>query len=432
MSGLLYSLALMSALGLSAPWWLARMLAHRKYREGFCERLGLIPARLARPARGQQVIWIHAVSVGEVLAVSRLAAVLRERSGCRVYISTTTRTGQRLARERFGRGSVFYYPLDFAFAVRRWLRVLRPSLLVLVESELWPRMLVECSRARIPVAVVNARISDRSWPRYRRLQRLWRRLLARIPLVLAQSQADAARLRSLGAPVVRVTGNLKYDVRSARASALVRALRTHLPPPSDRAPVIVCGSTLEGEEAAILAAAPPGSVLLLAPRHPERFSKVAALLSGQPRPWHRRSAWVEHPVPVVPGSIFLVDSIGELASLYSLATLAFVGGSLVPAGGHNPLEPAQFAVPTIMGPHYSNFRGIVGALLAEQALVLADTQPDDPSQSLAAAFNRLLADPVAACALGARSRSVFERESGATERTLEALLALLPAAEPLP
>src|SRR5690349_5540473 len=198
----LYSLALLLVLVLGSPYWLFRMATSGKYREGLGERLGRIPARIRATLDGTHVVWIHAVSVGEVLAASRLIEELTRRGSesprpWRVVISTTTRTGQTLARQRFGADRVFYFPLDFAFAVRAWLRVLRPNLLVLVETEFWPRMLVECRRGGIPVCVVNARISDRSWPRYCDLSFLWTRLLSGLALVLAQSEIDAHRIRSL-------------------------------------------------------------------------------------------------------------------------------------------------------------------------------------------------------------------------------------------
>jgi len=193
-----YNLALLAGLLLSLPWWLFRLATTQKYRQGLMHRLGRVPALESR--EGRPLIWIHAVSVGEVLAASRLIEELSQRLPAgRVVISTSTRTGQRLARERFGADRVFYFPLDFAFAVRAWLRFLQPRLLVLVETEFWPRMLAECRRAAIPVSVVNARISDRSWPRYRRLGSFWKPLLSGLSLVLAQSELDSERLRALGA-----------------------------------------------------------------------------------------------------------------------------------------------------------------------------------------------------------------------------------------
>ena len=382
---------------------------------------------------GRKVVWVHAVSVGEVLAASRLIEELdvrlahsdgqRARDAWRVMISTTTRTGQALARQRFGGERVFYFPLDLGWAVRAWLRALQPQLLVLVETEFWPRMLAECRRRRIPVAVVNARISDRSWPRYRRLAWMWRRLLGGLAVVLAQSELDAGRLTALGAANVRVGGNLKYDVRAASALAITERLREYLVP---GARVLVCGSTVAGEEELLLPALPADAVTILAPRHPERFGEVAEILKKRGAQWVRRSEWVQSPARLEPGTVVLLDSIGELASVYSLARAAFIGGSLVPSGGHNPLEAAQFGVPLAMGPSYENFRGIVDKLREYDAIRIVG------ANELSGTLAQLLAGTPEAVATGARGREVFEREAGATERAVQALVELIEGAQENP
>ena len=416
-----YSFALLLVLAVGAPWWLFRMATSGKYREGLSERLGFVPRPIRNRVAGASVVWIHAVSVGEVLAASRLVQELTqelaERPGTwRVVISTTTLTGQKLARERFGADRVFYFPLDFAFAVRAWLRLLEPRVLVLAETEFWPRMLVECRRANVPVAVVNARISDRSWPRYRRLAGIWRRLLSHLDVVLAQTPVDSQRLQAMGAANVRVGGNLKFDVRATQPAPVTAALREHLAP---GVRVLVCGSTLNGEEEMLLDAMPDGVVMILAPRHPERFAAVAQLLQRREIRWARRSEWLRNPVPITPGTVFLLDSIGELASVYSLAEIAFVGGSLLLYGGHNPLEPAQFGVPILTGPSYENFRGIVETLLAQQAIRVVEPQ------QLRTVLAEMFSDPAASHAMGDRARRVFESEAGATARSLDAILAIL-------
>lgn len=423
---ILYSVALLLVLILGAPWWLFRMATSGRYREGLTERLGILPQRIRRSLHAKNIIWIHAVSVGEVLAASRLIEELESRlaesAGRRgtdpwlVMISTTTRTGQTLARSRFGADRVFYFPLDLGWAVRAWLRALRPRLFVLVESEFWPRMLTECRRECIPVAVVNARISDRSWPRYRALARWWRPLLSGLAVVLAQTELDATRLRELGANSVRVAGNLKYDVRRPTPNEITANLRAHLAP---GARVLVCGSTLRGEEERLLDAVPGEAVIIVAPRHPERFSEVAELLRRRGANWVKRSEWAKAPGKIEPGTVFLLDSIGELASLYSLGDAAFIGGSLVPAGGHNPLEAAQFAVPVVMGPNYENFRGIIENLREHDAIRIV--QPVELKNALAQA----LSSSQESRAVGARARKVFESAAGATERAVEALLELL-------
>jgi 3-deoxy-D-manno-octulosonic-acid transferase len=418
-----YSLALTLVVVAGAPYWLFRMATSGKYREGLGERLGLVPKRLV-PKRlltpdAQPTIWVHAVSLGEVVAATRLIEELSARApGSKVVISTTTRTGQKLARERFGADRVFYFPLDFAFAVRAYLHALQPRMLVLLESEFWPRLLVECRHAQIPVAVVNARVSDRSWPRYLRLRLLWKRLLNGLSLVLAQSPLDAERLTAIGASNVRVGGNFKYDVRVAETAPLTEALRKHLPA---GVKVVVCGSTLAGEEEMLLDLMPPDVVTILAPRHPERFNAVAELLRKRNARFVQRSKWIHAPHRLEPGTVFLLDSIGELASVYSLADVAFLGGSLVAWGGHNPLEPAQFGVPVMMGPNYANFRGIVEELRAHQAIAIAE------AAEMRAALGHLLADEAATKAMGERAREVFLSEAGATTRAVDALLNVLGA-----
>jgi 3-deoxy-D-manno-octulosonic-acid transferase len=430
-----YNVALLTALLAGSPWWLWRLATTQKYRDGIIDRLGRVRGGLAEFAKaqrraGHQLMWLHAVSVGEVLAVSRLVGELdRAFPDHRLVISTTTRTGQALARERFGAQRVFYCPLDLPWAVRAYLNVIRPKLLILAETEFWPNLLQACFRRGIPVAVVNARISDRSWPRYQMLGRLWRPILGRISRVLAQTEVDSVRLRELGcrAEAVSIAGNLKFDVRVAQEAEVTRLLR----PASMR--FLVAGSTLEGEEADLLDAWPrllevdPNLAMVLAPRHPERFATVASLLDRSGQRWVRRSAWKTQPQdprnPLGPGDILLLDTIGELASVYSLAAVAFVGGSLVPAGGHNPLEPAQFGIPIVIGPHYANFRAITDDLLAHQALRVAG--PGD----LAASLGDLLVDPDQAHAMGLRAENVFEQQAGATRRSVEAIRELLRRAQ---
>jgi len=280
------------------------------------------------------------------------------------------------------------------------------------------------------VAVVNARISDRSWPRYQMLRRLWMPFLSRLSRVLAQSETDAERLVAIGcrAERVSVSGNLKFDVRAAEEAEATRLLKTL----AQGLRLVVAGSTLEGEEAALLSAWPmllaadQELAMVIAPRHPERFAAVEALLGKSGISWVKRSDWRSQSEgalrPLNPGQIVLLDTIGELASVYSIASVAFVGGSLIPAGGHNPLEPAQFGVPIVMGPHYTNFRAITDDLLAHRALHLAT------EVNLGVVLVGLLQDPTAAAGMGERARQVFEQRAGATARSVEALRGLLAAA----
>ncbi|MFP5234419.1 MAG: 3-deoxy-D-manno-octulosonic acid transferase [Acidobacteriota bacterium] len=429
-----YNVLLCLGLVITSPYWLWRVARTEKYREGMRERVGIVPARLLTPTDRRPSIWLHAVSVGEVLAISRLVSELDAAfPDHRILISTTTRTGQALARERFGAERVFYSPLDLPWATRAYLRTLRPELLVLAETEFWPNLLSGCFRRDIPVAVVNARISDRSWPRYLKLRLLWRTLLSRLSAVLAQTPADAERLRAIGCQAERVSvaGNLKFDIRAAQPAEATRLIQKLTPGLG----IVVAGSTLEGEEVVLLKSwqrliqSDPNLVLVLAPRHPERFADVASLLEASGLQWLRRSDWKRErfqPRLLKPCQVVLLDTIGELASTYSLASLAFVGGSLVPAGGHNPLEPAQFGVPLVMGPHYVNFRAICDDLLAHNAMRIA-TEGD-----LSGTMLELLRDRESAHQMGARARQVFEAQAGATARCVAAVGEILhrsPAAQ---
>lgn len=438
---LLYSLALVVAIILASPYWLLRMAWSGRYRPGLGQRLGLLSPGLLKFVGERSTIWIHAVSVGEVIAASRLIERLHSLDpDLRMVISTTTRTGQKLAQERFDSGHeqtndsapdltrVFYYPLDFAWIVRRYLKALRPRALILVESELWPRMLVEAERANIPIIVVNGRISNRSLPRYRALRTLWSPLLRKLGLVLAQSEDDRLRFIDIGVPAEKVwsAGNLKYDVRAVVELPVTRELRTHLPQSGN---VIVAGSTLDGEETLLLDAFRellpdiPQLTMILAPRHPERFRTVEKSITDAGLPLLRRSDWLQHPEPIATGSVFLLDSVGELASVYLLASVAFIGGSLIPAGGHNPLEPAQFAVPIVMGPYTENFRGMVAALLEQEAIRVT------PPERLGPALHELLTSPEAK-SMGTRARRVFDEQAGASETCLVAIEKILAESSP--
>lgn len=418
----LYSSLLALVAVLSAPWWLFRMAQSGKYRAGIGERLGHVPARLRSDAR--PAIWIHAVSVGEALAVAGLVQRLQvEFPEHRVLISTTTKTGQELARKRFGDENVFYFPLDFAFCIRPFMRAIRPSLVVLAETEFWPNFLRLARASGANVAVVNARISDRSFPRYRRWRRMLRRVLGNIDVFCAQTEQDAHRLREIGAAAerVHVSGNLKFDVQPPKTAPIVEQLRNAIQQ-GGAGPVIVAGSTVEGEEELLLrdfqqliASKFPKSLLILAPRHPERFSSVAQVPAFSQGTFAHRSEWKE---TALCAGVFLLDSIGELASTYALAEVAIVGGSFAARGGHNILEPAWFAKPIITGPHYENFREIVDHFVRADAIVVTE----EPMAAAAV----LLRDMASAREIGSRARAAFDAMGGATDRTLDLLRNLMP------
>ena len=440
---LLYSAALTLGLLLSSPWWLFRMFTTERYREGFTQRLGWVPQALREAVQGKRVIWLHAVSVGEVLAASRLVTELETALGedWRVVISTTTRTGQALARERFGADRIFYFPLDFAFAVRSYLRALKPAALVLMESELWPRILHECQRASVPVIVVNARVSDRSFARGMHVRSIWRLMLRKVTLWLAQGEEDARRLIAMGAREASVKngGNLKYDIRAPKISRVAELIRQA----ASNRPIVVAGSTvasmearIESEEAHVIegwqkGALPLDALLVLAPRHPERFEEVWKVVNNFPslrakellagrRANNATSVTYPDGDSFDGADIILLDTIGDLAAVYGIADIAFVGGSLLPRGGHNPLEPAQFGLPIVMGDSFENFRNIVSDLQRANAIRIVKDEVE-----LADAFEHLLTDKQAARTMGENGRTVFLQRQGATARAVEAIVRLV-------
>ena len=438
-----YSLALTLGLVLAAPWWLLRMATTQRYREGLRQRLGAVPAAVREVVRGKRVAWVHAVSVGEVLAASRLVGELEAALGVGwvVMVSTTTRTGQALARERFGAERVFYMPLDFAGTVRAYMRVLRPAALVLMESELWPRMLHECERAGVPVAVVNARVSDRSFGRAMKVRGVWAQVLRKPSLWLAQSEEDARRLVAMGAraEAVKVGGNLKYDVRAPKVSRVAELIKEA----AAGRPIVVAGSTVASTERSVASeeaqvvegwmrgALPLNALLVLAPRHPERFDEVReiafdfpALKATDMLAGHKPENAVQRKYPdgdsLQTMDIVLLDTIGDLAAVYGVADVAYVGGSMMERGGHNPLEPALYGVHDVMGKSYENFREIVCKMIDADGILIVKDELE-----LEIAFEELLTDREAAKAMGERGRRVFEEQQGATGRSVAAIVAMI-------
>lgn len=425
---LLYSALLAAGLILSLPYWIYQMLRYGKYRSGFSQRLGSVPSGLMTRSP-QPTIWFHAVSVGEVLAVSGLVEHLRRRwPDRRVVVSTTTDTGQQLARSRFGRENVFYFPLDLGFAIEPYLQVLKPELIIIAETEFWPNFLRLAKRSGARIAVVNARISDRSLPGYKRLRWWLPRVIANVDLFLAQTWEDRKRLIEIGAPDARVevTGNLKFDISPPPDPAVLASLRENFQK-SGATPILVCGSTVDEEEERMLLqafqnilASYPHAVMILAPRHPERFPVVAALLESLGVRFWRRSLWNGEPIS---GGVILLDTIGELAAIYGLADIAFVGGSLVPKGGHNIIEPARHGVAVVIGNHYENFRDIIWLFQTQDAVRIVG-----PAE-LPLVFMDLISNEAERKALGARAAEVLRSQAGATEKTFAALEKLLPSSQ---
>ncbi|MBL8259150.1 MAG: lipid IV(A) 3-deoxy-D-manno-octulosonic acid transferase [Candidatus Competibacteraceae bacterium] len=413
-TGLLY-LAL--PLALARLHWRGRR--DSDHRRRWRERLGFIPSL---PPSG--CLWVHAVSVGEARAALPLIRALRARyPETPLLVTTTTLTGSRQVQAALGdRVRHVYAPYDLPGAARRFLRRARPRLAVIMETELWPNLLRRCAQTGIPVLVANARLSERSARGYARIGPLTRAMLRDVSLIAAQADADAERFRGLGAPRVQVTGNLKYDLTlPATLPERGRTLR-HALLGANR-PVWIAASTHAGEEEPILAAFAslrsrwPALLLLLVPRHPERFDGVAALCRERGFKLARRG---EGRACEPNTAVFLGDTMGELLLFYAAADIAFVGGSLVPTGGHNVLEPASLGLPVLFGPHMFNFTEAGQRLLeAEAAWQVSD------ASDLAAAVERLLADPASGRAAGQRGRAVVERHRGALAASLAQIERLL-------
>jgi 3-deoxy-D-manno-octulosonic-acid transferase len=415
----------LSALALAAyaPFAILRSLTGGRRLGDLRGRLGLRPY-----PRLDGGVWIHAVSVGEIGVARNLLRALRRRlpdpAACPVGISVTTAAGRELAaRTLSAEAAIFSFPFELAGAVERSLEQTRPSLVVLIETEIWPLFLDRAAARSIPVALVNGRISSRSFARYRRIRGFLSRSLSRIALFAMQSREDADRIEALGAAGERVRdlGNLKYDLPEPAAFPDADRLRRAA---SGRA-VLVAGSTGEGEEELVLDAwtgLVPRPLLVLAPRRPERFDSVARLCASRGLTVLRRSSLASPQSPIAsPIDVYLLDSIGELASAYRGAALAFVGGSLVPTGGQNPIEAWAAGVPAIAGPHMENFREI--AAFGESLGILERARDAaDLGRRLAAA----LASPADTARRGAEAARFVAENRGAADRAAGALLALVP------
>jgi 3-deoxy-D-manno-octulosonic-acid transferase len=429
---LIYSFLLVIAFVAMLPYFIYQAIFNRKYLDGFSQRLGLLPDMPPKALNEEwgsglrPAVWIHAVSVGEALAAKPLIAALKARfPQYRLIISTTTATGQAVARSRVTEADgVCYFPFDWGFSVRRALDVIRPRAVILMESELWLNFLSECEARGIPVIVANGRVSDRSFARSRKFGFFVRRLYGLVTRFAMQSGLDAERAIGLGAPAERVAvaGNLKFEIGGVNDSPKI--LDTAKIFALDSAPLVIAGSTTEGEEEMVLAAFEGlrkedvfGRVrLLIAPRHPERFDAVARALKSSRLRVTRRSS----PEGDCGADVILLDTVGELAALYRFASAVFVGGSLVPRGGHNVLEPALYAKPIIVGPHMENFREIASEFLRRGALLqLRGADHHALTSELREAFARLLSDKDYAETLGSNARRAIDENRGAAARTVE-------------
>lgn len=423
----LYNLLLTLAFIVLLPYFLLRKLTGGKSAGNLKEKLGFLTLG-SNSERGEDTIWLHAVSVGESIAVAPLVAAIRDRyPKSRIVVSTTTATGQEVARSKIAMADAWiYFPFDFPFSVARALDRVAPRLVVLVESELWPNFLNEAQQRNIAVMVANGRISDRTFARLTKLKKIAQFLYRNVSLFAMQTEEDKRRAIALGAPEgsVIVAGNLKYDLA---VSPFSQAAWSGL----NGTPLIVAGSTGEGEDEIVLEAFKhllercpdiTSIRLLIAPRHPERSSSVAALAASRGWKVQRRSSGE----PAGVAQVLVLDTVGELASLYSAASVVFVGGSLLPYGGHNVLEPARFARPILVGPFMDNFRAITQEFLAQGALVqIASRSKDDQVNELAGAFRSILLDNQKAEHLGQNALRTFQANGGSTLRHLDAIESLI-------
>jgi 3-deoxy-D-manno-octulosonic-acid transferase len=442
-----YSVLIVAFFVLVSPYLLYQAVRYRKYIRSLPQRLGYLPVSFNLD--GDESIWIHAVSVGEVLTARALLPDLRQRyPRLRLFLSTTTMTGQQVARTNLQYvDEVFYLPFDLGFIVNRTLRLVKPRLFVMMETEIWPNLLRACQRQGVRTVLVNGRISSRSYPRYRLARPFFRHVLRNVDRFCMQSEESARRLIDIGAAPERVTvtGSLKFDsldlaalqdqsgesaqyrIQSRQDRGRNRVLRYFRIPPGR--PVVIAASTLRGEEEPVLEAfqriraTMPTALLIVAPRKPERFDEVERLA--------RRSGWsvarrTELRVDSEPRhDVVILDTIGELAQLYQVATAVFVGGSLVDAGGHNILEPAVFGKPIVVGPHMQNFAEIARTFLENGAAIQIRA-----GRELEPVLLDLLRDPVQRARLGAAARALVEANRGARARTLDALAALLSPDQP--
>jgi len=428
---LLYSVLIVTFFLIMSPYLAWQALRYRKYIGSLGQRLGYLP--ITFNLDGEESIWIHAVSVGEVLTARALLPQLRERyPRLRLFLSTTTMTGQQIARNSLQYvDGVFYFPFDLGFVVNRTLGLVKPRLFIMMETEIWPNLLRACKRTGVRTVLVNGRISSRSYPRYRLARPFFRRVLGNVDRFCMQGDESARRIIEMGADPdkVVVTGSLKFDsleipgTTTAADRGRNRVLRYFRVSPER--PVLIAASTLKGEEEPVfeafqrIRARLPEALLIIAPRKPERFGEVEQIA--------RRAGWnvarrTDLPVDAEPRhDVVVLDTIGELAQLYQVATAVFVGGSLVDQGGHNILEPAVFGKAIVFGPYMQNFAEIARTFVENDAAVQIRS-----GRELEQALLALLTDPVRRARLGAAARALVEANRGARGKTITAIARVLP------
>jgi len=420
---LIYDIFLFLAVPLIVPFFLFRFVRRGRFRKGIAERLGFLGGEKRARLQGCETIWVHAVSVGETMAVRPLLKALKARyPEKKIILSTVTETGRSIAENLADVDICIYFPFDFGFAVRRMLKAIRPSLIVVVETEIWPNFLRYAHQSGIPTVLANGRISDKSFGGYLRFSWIFRPVLENFDALCMQTAEDARRIIAIGAPALRVhvTKNLKYDIPANRVS--MEKKRTFLQRYSipEGVRVFTAGSTHQGEEEAVLTVfrslVNEGQefVLVLVPRHPERAEEVVKIAEQLGVRCVRRSQLDEHSALFQPGEVLLVDTVGELMDIYSISDLVFVGGSLVPVGGHNLLEPASRAVPVIFGPYMNNFREIASLILQYKGGI----QVQDRAL-LAETLRQLLDSPDERLKLGDNGARILTENCGSTDRHME-------------
>lgn len=424
-----YDILLFLAVPLIIPYFLYRSIRKGRFRKGIAERLGFLDREKRARLQGCDTIWVHAVSVGETMAVRPLLKALKSRyPEKRLVLSTVTETGRSIAENISEVEICIYFPFDFGFAVRRMLRQVHPSLIVVVETEIWPNFLRCAHRSGIPTVLANGRISDKSFGGYLRFSWAFRPVLENFDALCMQTAEDARRIIAIGAPsgLVHVAKNLKYDMSVLRVPEdKKRSVRETYRIPEGM-PVFTAGSTHQGEEEIVLAVfrslVKDGRdfFMVLVPRHPERADEVVKLAEQIGLRCVRRSALAGQTALFQSGEVLLVDTVGELMDIYSVSDLVFVGGSLVPVGGHNLLEPASLAVPVIFGPHMNNFREITSLILRHKGGV----QVQDDAM-LALVLRQLLDSDEKRLSLGENGARILTENRGSTEHHLAVISTLM-------
>lgn len=428
---LVYSLLLTLGLVVLIPRFLLQALLHGKYLPGIRQRLGSLPPT---PASTHPTIWLHCVSVGETQAARPFVRELRQTfPDHRLIISTVTVTGQAVARDVFKHDAqqIIYFPFDWSWSVRSALKAVKPDIVMMMETELWPNFLRQCRKTGIPVALVNGRISKRSFKGYKLVKFFVARILNGLSLALMQTESDANRIRALGMEPSKifVTGNIKFDaIATPKSDKLKQDIEKRFRLDS-QIPMLLAASTHETEEAIIIDCfndlkkrMQAKLRLAIAPRHPERFSEVATLLEKSDLSWTRQSAAADADDTVA--EAILIDTIGDLPAFYPLAAVVFVGGSLIKKGGHNVLEPALSGSAIVTGPYTDNFEAIVEALVKNDGIVQLPSATE-PTGPLCDVFESILKSPNRREELGRNALRLVEANRGVASRTLKLLEPLL-------